>query len=75
MALNEGCAIATELWYDVQGTYQYTSILGASLPIQREYINLKLNLAELLTHIFETHTNEIKEINYRNLQKDHVIKV
>jgi hypothetical protein len=75
LALNEGCTIATELWYDLQATQTYTSTQGACLPIQREYVKLKLDHAELSAHIYEVHLAETKALNLKNLNKDHIIKV
>jgi hypothetical protein len=57
-------------------TYQtFNELHNTSLPIQRELVNIKLDLAFLLTEILDTHVNEIKEKNVKNLHKDHVIKV
>lgn len=50
-------------------------IQNISLPIQREFIELKLEISQLLTDILEIHLNEIKNLNDKSLSKDHLVKV
>lgn len=75
MVLSQACKIASELWYDTQTYQTYNELQNCSLPIQRELINTKLNLSQLLTEILDTHINELKATNKKNLEKDRVVKV
>jgi hypothetical protein len=44
------------------------------LDVQREAADLKLEFCAFLTEMLEINLNEVKEINERNLLKDHVLK-
>lgn len=48
---------------------------NVSLPIQREMMDLKLEISQLLTDILQYHLEEVKEINDKNIKKDHLLKV
>ena len=69
-----GCKIANEIWFDVQTFQSFIELQNVSLPIQRELVNMKLNLIVLLTEILEMHVAETKEKNVKNLHKDHIMK-
>jgi hypothetical protein len=73
--LKQGCKIASEIWFDIQTYQSFTELQNTSLPIQRELVNMKLNLATTLTEILNIHLNEIKQKNVENLKKDHILKV
>ncbi len=45
------------------------------MPIQRELIDIKLELVDLLDEILEAHLGQVIEMNEQNLSKDNVIKV
>ena len=73
--MKQGCKIASEIWFDIQTYQSFTELQNTSLPIQRELVNMKLNLATTLTEILNIYLNEIKQKNVENLKKDHILKV
>lgn len=48
---------------------------NVSLAVQRELVDLKLELAQLLTDILELELKKVRDINENNLNKDKVLRV
>jgi hypothetical protein len=64
-----------EIWAEVNSLQSASVIQNVSLPVQRELVDLRLEMTKLLTDMLEVHLNEIIEINENNLNKNQIVKV
>ena len=61
-------------WIDIC-SLQNSDSFNISLTVQRELVDLKLEVCTFFTDMLETHLFEVKDINERNLNKNNMIKV
>ena len=74
--LNDASSIANEMWVEiVSANPSPTFLQHVSLPIQRELIDVKLDLSKLLTDMLDVHLNEVVVFNEKNMRKNHLVKV
>lgn len=72
--LNESLDIKNELWVEVGALQQLSDTQNISFPIQRELVDIKLEITQLLTDMLEVNLNEIKFKNAKNLQQNIILK-
>lgn len=75
MVLNDGVSLLSEVYSEVVLIQNWNEINTASLPIQREFIHIKLELCQLLTDMLETELEQIVDKNESDHNKESAIKV
>ncbi|CAF0832143.1 unnamed protein product [Brachionus calyciflorus] len=73
--LNESLEILNDVLNETLSLHSSNEIQNASLPIQREVVEIKLEICKLLTDILEIHTKEIKNSNEKSSNQDNMSKV
>ena len=64
-----------ELWIEVESLQQMNDIQSVSLPVQRELVDLKIEITQLMTDFIEMNLNEVKAKNSKSLRQDNITKV
>jgi len=72
--LSEACSIANEIWIEVESLQQINDTQNISLPIQREMIDLKLEMSQLLTDMLEMNLNDAIATTEKNMGKNPIHK-
>ncbi len=72
--MSEACEIANEIWIEVESLQQITDIQNISFPIQRELIDLKLEMSQLLTDMLELNLNDVIATTEKNMGKNPIHK-
>jgi hypothetical protein len=67
--------VANEIWIELESLQQINETQNLSLPVQREMIDLKLELAQLLTDMLELNLNETINENEKNIGRNAIHKV
>ena len=73
--LNIASDIANEIWIEVESLQQMNDLQTISLPIQRELVDLKLEMAQIMTDMLEVNLNEAKSKNSKALKQNNITKV
>lgn len=71
----EASEVAKELAFSAMSSMLPCDLPKVSLPVQREYVNSQLALAEVLLEILECHVEEEKADHDHEKTKGHVQKV
>jgi hypothetical protein len=67
--------VLIDIYSEVTSVQNWTDIQSISLPIQRELVDLKLEICQLLTNMLEVELDQVIYKNVEDLNKDRVIKV
>lgn len=73
--MNDGTSLLADLYSEIVSLQNWSDLQSASLPIQRELIDIKFELCQLLTDMLEAELNQISEKNESNLVKENAIRV
>ncbi len=72
--LKHASTLTNDIWIECSYLQSPTDLLNISLPIQRELVDIKLDIAQLLTDMLETNLIEVKTRNAKNLNQNNVTK-
>lgn len=75
MVLNDGASLLTEIYTEIVSIQHWTELHPVSLPIQREFVDLKLELCHLLADMLEAELEQVVYKNEIDFTKDSAIKV
>ena len=74
--INDATQIVNEMWIEIVSTMPTSTFLQqVSLPLQREMIDVKLEMSKLLTDMLEVYYNEVFVLNEKNMKKNYLVKV
>ena len=72
--LNHAATLTNDIWIEASSLQSTTDLLNISLPVQRELVDIKLEIVQLLTDMLETNLIAVKSRNAKNLQQKNVTK-
>lgn len=75
MVLNDGVNLLAEVYSEIVSIQNWNEIQSASLPIQREFVDIKLELSQLLTDMLEAELEQVVYKNEMDFTKESAIKV
>lgn len=75
MVLYDGVNLLAEVYSEIVSIQNWNEIQSASLPIQREFVDIKLELSQLLTDMLEAELEQVVYKNEMDFTKQSAIKV